>query len=280
MEGMRNKHGSHSIVVKTESKYNNVPRKYNVVVAGESGVGKTSVINAIFDNMQLATSSGAVGCTDECHAVRDSPKDYPSILLRMVDTVGLYESLEGTVSSQKAMEMLDKKLESLYATDGIHLILFCIRKGRQSQQTSQHYKNIVHNLCEDQVPCILVITRCEDDDPLGEWWEKNKVILIEKLQFHVEDAVAMTTLKKEENLEDYNESRMKLIAAIEKYALKDPWRAKDFKQKLSSFFRNRITRRSNVPPRQSDPLMEHLQRPMDAPATAKSRWAWLYQKIK
>ncbi|CAF1986099.1 unnamed protein product [Rotaria magnacalcarata] len=125
--------------------------------------------------MQLVTSLGDVGCTDEYYSVRD----------------------------------------------------------RQVQQTSQYSHSIIHDLCEDHVPCILVITRCEDDYPLGEWLEENKVRLLEKLQFHVKDAVAITTLKDNDSLNDYNESRKNLIAVIQKYALKDPWRATEFKQKYS-----------------------------------------------
>ncbi|CAF2001519.1 unnamed protein product [Rotaria magnacalcarata] len=84
--------------------------------------GKTSVINTVFDNMQLVTSLGDVGCTDEYYSVRGLPKDYPHISLRMIDTVVFYESLEGTLPSDKAMEMLEKQLDTLYAKDAIHLI--------------------------------------------------------------------------------------------------------------------------------------------------------------
>ncbi|CAM4951594.1 unnamed protein product [Rotaria socialis] len=153
------------------------------------------------------------------------------------------------------------------------LFYFAFEKiDNPSQQTTQYYHSIVHDLCEDHVPCILVITRCEDDYPLGAWWEENKGRLLEKLQFYVKDAVAVTALKDEESLNDYNQSRKNLIAAIQKYALKDPWRAKEFKQKLSSFFSNRIIHRPNVSPRQPEPLW-YLQRPMGAPPSAKRIWS-------
>lgn len=239
-------------------------------------LGKTAVINMVFDNIQLRTSSSAVGCTDKCASVRGSPRDYPNINLRMVDTVGLCESLEGTVPSDEALNMLEGKLDSLYCKDGIHLILFCIRKGRQSKATTDHYQTIVHGLCENKVPCLLVITRCEDDDPLGEWWQENKDHLRNTLHFNVADAVAVTTVNNEKFLADYNESRKRLIESIGKYALTQPWHAKGFRGKFNAFLKKNIIRPSNIQPKKSDPLTQYLQRPMTVSAPTKSKWSWLF----
>ena len=230
----------------------------------------------VFDNLSLTTSSNAVGCTAVPASVRGSPNNYSDVNLRMIDTIGLSESLEGTVPSHEAMNILENKLDSLYSKDGIHLILFCIRKGRQSEATSQHYRTIVHDLCESKVPRVLVITRCEDDEPLGEWWKDNETHIRGRLGFDVNDAVAVTAIKTGETLADYHESRKRLIEAIEKHALAEPWRAKDFRQKFSSFFRTHISHKSNVQPKNHDPFMKHLQRPMDARESSKAKrfWPW------
>lgn len=233
----------------------------------------------VFDNINLKTSSGAVGCTGECNSARGVPNGYPEVSLRLIDTVGLYESLEGTVPSEKALEMLEKKFNSLYATEGIHLILFCIRKGRQSNATSELYQAIVHDFCENQVPCILVITRCEDDDPLGEWWSANQDALRNRLKFDVRDAVAVTTLKDEENLNEYNESRKHLIKAIQEYALKEPWRTTHFLSKITSRFKRPKSLTSNSRITKSDPMNDYLQRPMNTSAkSGKSVWSKIFGK--
>jgi len=291
MTSVKAKQTSYSKTVKSNP-------SYNILIAGESGtglfnismnairififififIGKTAVVNMIFDNIQLKISSSAMGCTDKCASVRGPLNDYPDLNLRVIDTVGLCESVEGTVPSEQAMQMLEKELEDLHNNKGIHLILFCIKKGRQSNATSQHYQIIVHDLCEREVPCLLVITRCEDDDPLGEWWIENEVYIRQQLKYDVQDAVAVTTIKNDEFLEEYKESRRRLIQGILKYSLKQPWRTTNFKEKFSTFMKKHFTHKS-VQSKKSDDYMNYLQRPMNESSTPKkSSWFWPFSK--
>ncbi|CAF2527473.1 unnamed protein product [Rotaria sp. Silwood2] len=231
----------------------------------------------VFDNIHLRTSSGAVGCTDKCESVRGTPIGYPNINLRMVDTVGLGESLEGTVPSDEALKMLENKFESLYCKDGIHLILFCIRKGRQSEATNQHYQAIAHELCEKKVPCLLVITRCEDDEPLGEWWTENEDAVRNQLKFDVVDAVSVTTVNNEETANDYQMSRKNLIQAIQKYSLKQSWKSKSFRTNLTLFFARNCLNRPPKRPSTKTEMEKYLQRPMNESAPKKkSFWSWWF----
>ena len=224
--------------------------------------------------VNLKVSSGAVGCTEQYQSVRGEPEGYENLYLRIVDTAGLGESSEGTVPNEEAITMLEDKLKSLHDTDGIHLILFCIRKGRRGQTTTQNYQGIVHELCENQVPCVLVITCCEDDEPLGEWWEENKTVLRNQLKLDVIDAVAVTAINNDETSADYEESRKRLIEAIVKYSLKKPWKIHGVRQKLRSLFDKQANRSAILRPKKTE-LDKHLQRPMDESKPASSffsRW--------
>lgn len=225
--------------------------------------------------MRLKTSSGAIGCTEENGSVRGEPEGYENLNLRIVDTAGLGESSEGAVPNEKAITMLENKLNSLHDTDGIHLILFCIRKGRQGEGTTQNYRGIVHELCEDQVPCLLVITRCEDDEPLGEWWENNKAVLRDRLKLDVAGAVAVTAINNDETAADYEESRKRLINAIIKHSLKKPWKTHGFGQKLRSLFDRKVNRSTILRPNKTE-LDKHLQRPMNETKPAPSFFSRLF----
>ena len=102
----------------------------------------------IYGKMTLKTSSSITGCTEKCETIYGSSDDYPHLHLRMIDTIGLRESLGGTVPTEEAITELENKLDSLYNSEGIHLILFCIRKRRQAQATTINYQGIVQELCE------------------------------------------------------------------------------------------------------------------------------------
>ena len=217
----------------------------------------------VYDSSQAETSLSAVGCTKTCESIRGSPSGYPDIDLRLVDTVGLDESLEGTVPSKEAMSMLEKKLNALYSGDGVHLILFCIKKGRLSEKTNKHYQIIVRDLSENQIPCLFVITRCEDEEPiLGTWWERNKDDIQNRLKYEVKDAVAVTTIKSESTMDDYNTSREHLIEAIRKYALKEPWRSQSFQEKLRATLMSKGIGFTRIPQAPADSIQDRLQQPM------------------
>ncbi|CAF1530538.1 unnamed protein product [Didymodactylos carnosus] len=141
----------------------------------------------------------------------------------MFDTVGVCESSEGTIPTKIALEKFDKLLKSLY--DGIHLLLFCIRIGRLTQTTKINYKLFVNELCDNKVPCILLITHCESEDQMGLWWDKNKNIVKKQLKYDVRDGISVTTKKsgKHACLEEYELSRINLLKAISEYALPKPW---------------------------------------------------------
>lgn len=199
---------------------------FNIILFGESGVGKSAVVNQIFDKEAVRVGNQAVGCTIESAKVSGFLKDYPNIYCNVYDTIGLSESSRGSVPTAQAFVEL---IKLAYAVpDGINLLICCHPKGRiSSERFKANYRIFKEELCENRIPCILVVTRCEGDDPIDEWWFENKDLIRQQLEFDFADGVCVSTIRTKKNdpktvLEEYKTSRRNLIETILRKALREP----------------------------------------------------------
>ncbi|KAG2140452.1 P-loop containing nucleoside triphosphate hydrolase protein [Suillus cothurnatus] len=128
-------------------------RPRNVVLYGESGVGKSSLINLIMGCDAAKTSPDALACTTT-HAPYDVTID--GQCFRLWDTAGLNEGSEGTVPAVMAERNLTTFLRCL----------------NQEDWCPSSYILFIH---DSKVPTIVVVTCLEDFRPMmAEWWNKNK----------------------------------------------------------------------------------------------------------
>ncbi|OJA17865.1 hypothetical protein AZE42_05901, partial [Rhizopogon vesiculosus] len=93
----------------------------NIIVFGESGVGKSSIINMLMGEPVAAVSNQAVGCTYESTKFRATIADKEVMLY---DTAGLNEAEAGTVSPEQAIENLRSLVTELKT---VNLLVYCIR---------------------------------------------------------------------------------------------------------------------------------------------------------
>ena len=198
----------------------------NIIVFGESGVGKSALINQVYDRPVVKSSSQAIGCTVENIKVSGTIQDRPDLSFNIYDTVGLSESADGSIPTVTAFIQL---IKLAYAVpNGINLLICCAEKGRlSSERFKANYRILKEELCENRIPCLLVITKCDGDDPIDDWWFENEATVRDKLRFDFVDGVCVSTVKtkkKDPNriLEDYKVSRQNLVAAIVKHALTKP----------------------------------------------------------
>ena len=198
----------------------------NIIVFGESGVGKSALINQVYDRPVVKSSSQAIGCTVENIKVSGTIQDRPDLSFNIYDTVGLSESADGSIPTVTAFIQL---IKLAYAVpNGINLLICCAEKGRlSSERFKANYRILKEELCENRIPCLLVITKCDGDDPIDDWWFENEATVRNKLRFDFVDGVCVSTVKtkkKDPNriLEDYKVSRQNLVAAIVKHALTKP----------------------------------------------------------
>ncbi|KAG0696352.1 hypothetical protein DFH29DRAFT_951437 [Suillus ampliporus] len=131
----------------------------NVIVIGQSGVGKSSLINMLCPGARAATSNDTTGCTKE-------EREY-----RLHDTIGLEEGRWGFLPDREAQ----KRLKAYLKTKEPHLLVYCmpgIRGGLKKSQ-GRNYKKFKSAV--GSVPVVVVVTNLEDfEAPLENWWWKNE----------------------------------------------------------------------------------------------------------
>ncbi|XP_037032054.1 uncharacterized protein LOC119071289 [Bradysia coprophila] len=137
----------------------------NVIIFGESGSGKSSLVNLLLGQERANVSDKAVGCTFNF-------QEYATPNFNVYDTVGLSEGMSGTVRPDLAIKELMHLLQSLH--HGVALLIFVIQKGRIKKSLNKNYNLFVDGLCMKNVPVVLVITHCEMETVPGTWWNENQ----------------------------------------------------------------------------------------------------------
>ncbi|OAX36643.1 hypothetical protein K503DRAFT_721067 [Rhizopogon vinicolor AM-OR11-026] len=140
----------------------------NIVLFGETGVGKSSIVNMIAD-AQIAQV-----------AVRGhvSTFQYHSYVLpvhgrnfTIFDTAGIDEGDDG-VPRTEAIAGLYKLIIGL--NGGINLLMLCMRGPRIKNATHRNWKAFYEILCKKQVPAVLAVTGLENMENMDDWWWDNR----------------------------------------------------------------------------------------------------------
>ncbi|KAJ2917978.1 hypothetical protein MD484_g2444, partial [Candolleomyces efflorescens] len=149
----------------------------NIIFFGETGVGKSSVINMFREGTtnwrpgsEVPISSGAVGCTfssEGCEADVDDKR------YMLWDTAGLNEGERGTITHEESVQNLAFLLQNLGGI--VHLLVYCIRGKRFRQVIKDNYELFYQRFCKARVPIVVVVTGLENEEPdMDSWWTKNK----------------------------------------------------------------------------------------------------------
>ncbi|KIK99104.1 hypothetical protein PAXRUDRAFT_587962 [Paxillus rubicundulus Ve08.2h10] len=145
-------------------------RKINIVLFGEAGVGKSSVINLIAGKEVAGVSADADGYT-----VAPTPYDITlgNNNIRILDTAGLGEPQLGVDSYLAGIEKTYQLIQSLIEAGGLHLLLFCMRGDRMTKTKRSNYQFFYEFLCHQKVPLALVFTGLERETVMEDWWRRN-----------------------------------------------------------------------------------------------------------
>ncbi|KAG9316443.1 P-loop containing nucleoside triphosphate hydrolase protein [Chiua virens] len=171
------------------------PKIRNVVVFGDSGVGKSSLINMLAGRKTAQTSNGVLGCTFQSRQYSIFLHDEK---INVWDTAGLDEGTRGRVPPEVAEKSLAKLLRELRSANGIHLLVYCIRGPTVRKSLTRNYTIFHSAVCRKKVPIIAVVTGLENEPgPMDGWWIKGgKELAKYKMAFDAHACVTTMDMEK------------------------------------------------------------------------------------
>ncbi|KIJ67506.1 hypothetical protein HYDPIDRAFT_25952 [Hydnomerulius pinastri MD-312] len=194
------------------------PKTFNIILFGETGVGRSSVINFIAGQTLAKVSSDPDG-----HTMASTPYDFTleSLSFRIYDTVALEEPQTGVNSNLTVIEKASTLIHSLGAAGGVHLLLFCLRAGEITATAQSNYRLFYELLCDKKVPIALVFTGLERERNMEDWWIRNESN-IKKYGIHSIGHACITTVKDGPSGQEdkYTESKIKIRALLTEHAVK------------------------------------------------------------
>ena len=143
----------------------------HVILFGETGVGKSSLVNLLAGWHVADVSPDSVACT---LTSTEYQFQLGAATIRLWDTVGLEEPESGTSGYMGAIEKATELVRRLSASGGISLFLFCVRGNRVTTTMQSNYRLFYEVLGNKKVPIALAITHLEREPGVMEdWWVRN-----------------------------------------------------------------------------------------------------------
>jgi energy-coupling factor transporter ATP-binding protein EcfA2 len=189
----------------------------NIVIFGQTGSGKSSLINMLVGKDVANVSSLVWGCTTsaEGYTVTKEDKAY-----KLWDTSGLNEGEEGSVPAEKAI----KDLFNLVKDISVNLIVYCVRGCRFTDIIRLNFDLFCGIICEGKVPIVIVVTGLEQEENMDDWWTKYGKD-VKRFGLAFEGHACVTTIKGRNNIyeNEYQESTGKVWRLIQAHCNSPPW---------------------------------------------------------
>lgn len=140
--------------------------KVNIVIMGQSGNGKSTIVNSIIGEYVAPTGKGAAVTTENkvySTVYRIGRKKYE---LNLYDTVGIELSENVTQTTLKDIENHLREANRNSSIDDVNLVWFCI--NNRSSRFQDFEVDLIRKLSyEYEIPFVIVMTQCVDNQ-IGE----------------------------------------------------------------------------------------------------------------
>ncbi|KAG1723931.1 P-loop containing nucleoside triphosphate hydrolase protein [Suillus lakei] len=184
----------------------------SVVIFGESGAGKSSLVNLIARMNMAVTSCDAGGCTAKTN-VHEILIQNELLKVKLFDTPGLDEGPRGKVPDEEARRILKELIRTRMEQGDIHLIVYCVRGERGVQSLCRNYE-FIHSRVKGKVPIVLVVT-CSRKPEMEEWWKVNeRTILNVGMKFAGHACVTTAMMTKSNGTEELRKQSCNAVCKL------------------------------------------------------------------
>jgi energy-coupling factor transporter ATP-binding protein EcfA2 len=144
------------------------------LVFGETGVGKSSIINMLAGATIAATCNDAGACTFDNTRYELPINDY---WVNVYDTISLNTPQHTKAPGPRAIAMLFKLIRALSGSDGIDFLVMTVRApASPTGLTLKNYELFHKIFCQERVPVLFVVTGLEYENPMEGWWGRNRQV--------------------------------------------------------------------------------------------------------